>query len=219
MSGRKKKKYIIWDFDGTVANTNGMIIESWQATFERYLGHRMPVRDIEATFGEVLSDTIRRLIPDEDTAEVRAYFRDYQAEHCTHMMGVFDGIKEVLGKLRELGYKNVIATSRTANSFHDYAEKLQLSDYFDETVTMEDVKNHKPDPECIEMILKRLDAEPEEAIMIGDTKYDIGCANNAGVDSALVGWSHYVDEDAMKADGFGPTYRIAKPADLLEILE
>ena len=54
--------------------------------------------------------------------------------------------------------------------------------------------------------------------MIGDTKYDIGCANNAGVDSALVGWSHYVDEESMAADGFVPTYRLGTPAELLEII-
>ena len=54
--------------------------------------------------------------------------------------------------------------------------------------------------------------------MIGDTKYDIGCANNAGVDSVMVGWSHYVDEEAMLAEGYKPTYNIEKPGQLLEII-
>ena len=57
------KKYIIWDFDGTIANTNNIIIESWQATFRKYLGRELPVKDIEATFGETLKDTIPKLIP------------------------------------------------------------------------------------------------------------------------------------------------------------
>lgn len=57
-----------------------------------------------------------------------------------------------------------------------------------------------------------------QAIMIGDTKYDIGCANNAGIDSVLVGWSHYVDEASMAADGFAPTHRISKPEDLLALI-
>ena len=58
------KKYIIFDFDGTLANTNDIIVASWQATFEHFLGHSMPVREIEATFGEILVNTIGRLIPD-----------------------------------------------------------------------------------------------------------------------------------------------------------
>ena len=57
------KKYIIWDFDGTIANTNDVILASWQATYEHYLGHRLPVREIEATFGETLRHTIGEKIP------------------------------------------------------------------------------------------------------------------------------------------------------------
>ena len=67
-------------------------------------------------------------------------------------------------------------------------------------------------------MLEKCGAKPEEAIMIGDTKYDIGCANNAGVDSVLVGWSHYVDEEAMAADGFMPTHRIDTPEELLGLI-
>ena len=54
--------------------------------------------------------------------------------------------------------------------------------------------------------------------MIGDTKYDIGCANAAGVDSVLVGWSHYVDEEAMLSDGYVPTHKIKEPKELLKII-
>jgi pyrophosphatase PpaX len=66
------------------------------------------------------------------------------------------------------------------------------------------------------------DAIPEEvrrqAVMIGDTKYDIGCANNADIDSVLVGWSHYVDMEDMEAHGFAPTHIIRKPEELLDII-
>ena len=95
------------------------------------------------------------------------------------------------------------------------------------TLTMNDVTRHKPDPETAEAVLKKLaahdgrewsDALRKEAIFIGDTKYDIGCAQNAGIDSVLVGWSHYVDEEDMAASGFAPTYKIKKPAELLELI-
>ena len=62
------------------------------------------------------------------------------------------------------------------------------------------------------------DSVRDAAIMIGDTKYDIGCANNAGVDSVMVGWSHYVDEEQMLAEGFVPTYRLERPEQILEII-
>ena len=213
------KKYIIWDFDGTIACTNDIIIESWQATFRHYLGHELPVREIEATFGETLVHTIGEKIPGADPDEVMAYYRDYQYAHCEGRVYVFDGMKEVLEELKTRGCKQGVATSRTAKSFHKYMKGFGLDGIMDVVVSMEDVTKHKPDPESVDRVLEKFGADPSEAIMIGDTKYDIGCAQNAGVDSVLVGWSHYVDEESMAADGFEPTYRIDTPAQLLDIIQ
>lgn len=213
-----KKKYIIWDFDGTIANTNDVILASWQATYEHYLGYSLPVREIEATFGETLRHTIAEKIPDAPYEEVRDYYRAYQDAHCDGMVYVFDGVKELLAELKARGYRTGVATSRTANSLGRYLRDLGLEGFFDEIVTMEDVKEHKPHPESVNLLLKKLGASPEEAVMLGDTKFDIGCANNAGVDSILVGWSHYVDEESMAADGFEPTFRISEPALLLDLV-
>lgn len=212
------KKYIIWDFDGTIANTNDVILASWQATYEHYLGHRLPEREIEATFGETLRHTIEEKIPDAVYEEVRDYYRAYQDAHCDGMVYVFDGVKELFDELRARGCMIGVATSRTAHSFNKYVRELGIDGYFDELVTMEDVTKHKPHPESVNLVLERFGASPDEAIMIGDTKYDIGCANNAGVDSVMVGWSHYVDEESMAADGYVPTFRIKEPADLLDII-
>ena len=57
------KKYIIFDFDGTLVHTNDVIIGSWQATYEHYLGRKVSRSQIEQTFGETLADTIRNRIP------------------------------------------------------------------------------------------------------------------------------------------------------------
>ena len=228
------KKYIIFDFDGTLANTNNIIIASWQATFEHYLGYTLPVREIEATFGEILVNTIGRLIPDAPVNEVVDYYRAYQDSHQQdYEVYVFEGIRELLEQLRERGCIIGVGTSRTAYSFWNYMKKLGMDGYVDEVVTMNDVTSHKPDPETIDAVLIKMmahageaydsgsgipDAVRKAALMVGDTKYDIGCANNAGVDSVMVGWSHYVDEEDMLADGFVPTYRMERPEQLLEII-
>ncbi|MBR2539670.1 MAG: HAD family hydrolase [Mogibacterium sp.] len=214
-----KKKYIIFDFDGTLLNTNDVIVASWEATFENFLGY-MPVRKkIEATFGETLKNTIKRCFPNESYEDVRDYYRKYQDEHCDGMVYVYDGIRELLEELREMGCKIGVATSRTTRSYWKYMEDFNLLHLVDEVVTMDDVKKHKPHPDTILKLLEKFGATPEESIMLGDTKYDIGCAMNAGVDSVLVGWSHYVDMEDMAADGFVPTYQLARPADLLPIIK
>ena len=213
-----RKKYIIWDFDGTLVNTNDIIIESWQATFEHYLGHKLPEKEVVATFGETLADTIAEKIPGRTYEEVRDYYRAYQAAHCAGRVYVFEGIRELLDELKARGCRLGVATSRTIYSYSDYMKELGLEGYMDAAVTMEDVAKHKPDPESIIKVLEKLGASAGEAIMIGDTKYDIGCANNAGVESVLVGWSHWTDMDSMSADGFVPTHIIDKPAELLNII-
>ena len=233
-AAKQMKKYIIFDFDGTLVNTNNIITESWQATLEKYLGRRLPVREIEATFGEVLADSMEKLIPGADIREAIDYYRAYQDSHQKEgTVYVFDGVRELLETLRERGHVIGVGTSRTAYSLQKYMKALDIEDLVDEIVTMEDVSMHKPHPETVEAVLRKMAAHDDEecarggwipghvrdlAIMIGDTKYDIGCANNAGVESVLVGWSHYVDEEAMAADGFEPTYRIGRPEELLELV-
>lgn len=215
-----KKKYIIFDFDGTMANTNDIIVDSWQATFEHYLGHRLPRREIEATFGEILVHTIGKKIPEAPVDEVVDYYRAYQDTHNRGVVHVFEGIRELIEELRDRGHKIGVATSRTAYSFNNYMKQFGLEDMVDEVVTMNDVTKHKPHPESITAVLAKFgeDTDPADAIMIGDTKYDIGCANNAGVDSVLVGWSHYIDEEDLAECGFRPTYRIDRPEQLLELV-
>ena len=105
-------------------------------------------------------------------------------------------------------------------------EELGIEHLVDVTVSMNDVTNHKPHPETAEVVLSKLmardgsacDNAKEAAIFIGDTKFDIGCANAAGIDSVLVGWSHYVDKEALAAEGYVPTYEIDKPSDLLKLI-
>ena len=179
-------------------------------------------------------NTIGRMIPDAPVNEVVDFYRSYQDSHQQeYEVYVFEGVRELLEQLRARGCIIGVGTSRTAYSFRNYMKKLEMDQLVDEVVTMNDVSSHKPDPETIDALLIKMMANAGEpydecsgipehvrdaAVMIGDTKYDIGCANNAGVDSVIVGWSHYVDEEAMLAEGFVPTYRIDTPEQLLEMI-
>ena len=213
-----KKKYIIFDFDGTIANTNDVIIETWKATFKRFHGYEIETRKAEVFFGETLRDTVTEQFPDYEYEEVRDYYRDYQDNNSTSSVYVFPGVGELIETLKQRGHKIGIATSRTTNSLGRYLRRLGIEHFPDVIVAMEDVTKHKPDPESVIKTLEKFGANPDEAIMLGDIKYDIGSANAAGVDSVLIGWSHYVDEDAMQREGFVPTHKIAKPEELLKII-
>ena len=93
-----------------------------------------------------------------------------------------------------------------------------MEQYFDVVITVEDTDKCKPDPEPVRVALERLGSKPEEAVMIGDSVFDVLCARGAGVKTAIVGWAvAFFDKD--KACENAPDYVIEKAWDLLDILE
>ncbi|MDR2132047.1 MAG: HAD-IA family hydrolase, partial [Clostridiales Family XIII bacterium] len=180
---------ILFDFDGTVMDTNRVIINSWQHTFRTLTGAERPVEEIVATFGEILQNTAARLFPDVPVEKTMEIYRSYHTANFGPMISVFPGIRELLEALKERGYAVAMVTSRLPSTTMEGLDKYGLSGYFDPVVTCDDCEKFKPDPEPALIALERLGKRPEEALMVGDTRNDILCARRAGVKSVLVGWS------------------------------
>jgi pyrophosphatase PpaX len=208
---------ILFDFDGTIMDTNQVIINSWQHTFRTLTGAERPMADIVATFGEILHDTAARFFPDVPVEETVEVYRSYHRANFGPMISVFPGVRELLAELKKRRFTLAIVTSRLPSTTMEGLEQYELADYFDLIVTCDDCKKFKPDPEPVLVALERLGKRPEEALMVGDTRNDILCARGAGVKSALVGWAIAVpEEERLGPDA--PDYCIEKADDLLEIL-
>jgi pyrophosphatase PpaX len=208
---------ILFDFDGTVMDTNRVIINSWQHTFRTLTGAERPVADIVATFGEILHDTAARFFPDVPVEKIVEIYRSYHRDNFGPMISVFPGVRELLAALKERGFTLAIVTSRLSSTTMEGLEKYELTGYFDLIVTCEDCRKFKPDPEPVRITLEKLGKRPEEALMVGDTRNDILCARGAGVKSVLVGWAIAVPE-CERSGADGPDYCIEKAGDLLDIL-
>ena len=212
------KKYILFDFDGTLVNTNDVIVASWQHTYKHYLGHEVPVEHITACFGEPLLLTMAREFPGVDPKESAEVYRSFQVKNADRLVTIFPGIKELLADLKEAGYVLGIVTSRTRESALRYLDMFDIASYFDDLVTCDDTTVHKPNPEPLLLAMSRLGAAPEESLMIGDSPFDIKCANNAGVDSVMVNWRITCDETSL-IDDAKVDYWIHQPSDLVELLK
>ena len=208
---------ILFDFDGTVMNTNDVIIASWQHTFRTIDGKEHEVSEITRTFGEPIVITMKKKFPAVPVEESLQIYRDYQQDIFGDMVKLFPGMKELIRELRVTGYKTALTTSRTKKTAYAALEKFELTDLFDVVITCDDTNAHKPDPEPVLITLDKLGSKPEKSVMLGDTMYDIMCARNAGVISILVGWAVAPTKEEISGMD-GPDFIMKRPEDLFRII-
>jgi pyrophosphatase PpaX len=209
---------VLFDFDGTIMNTNDVILQSWQHTFRTVEGKERPQEEIIETFGEPLYVTMEKLLPQIPAEEGVKIYRSYHYDNFTELIEIFPGILELLKELKRRGFKTGIVTSRLRHTTEIGLKKYNMEQYFDAIVTCDDTDKHKPDPEPVNIALAKIGSKPEEAVMIGDSMFDIICAKNAGVKAALVSWALAVSEEDKSGEN-APDYILEKAEDLLDILE
>lgn len=209
---------VLFDFDGTIMDTNNVILQSWQHTFRTVEGKERPEKEIIETFGEPLYVTMERVLPQIPVEEAVAIYRDYNYEKFLELIEVFPGMRELLAELKNRGYKTGIVTSRLRHTTEIGLNKYDMQQYFDVIVTCDDTDKHKPDPEPVNIALERLGSKPEEAIMIGDSMFDIICARNPGVKAALVSWALAASDEDKYGEN-APDYILETADTLWNILE
>ena len=177
-----KTRIIILDFDGTLADTTGVIIRTMQATIKE-LG--LPSRTDQQCAGMIglrLVEIPAVLFAGEDVDgdlyadTYRRLFRVYNTEGAVEL---YPNVIETLTELKNRGIVLTIASSRSNASLTDYVVSLGLTDIFSKVVGADDVKEGKPDPEPVNITLEKFGFKPEEAVVVGDTVFDIKMGINA----------------------------------------
>ncbi len=209
---------VLFDFDGTLIDTNQVIMESWQHTFETLEVKAPPREEIIKTFGELLPTSMKKFFPHVPVEESAGIYRSYQNEKYDGLITMCPGMKELVTKLKALGYKTGVVTSRASRTTLLGLEKYGVKAYFDAIITSDDTDKHKPDPAPLQIAMERLGSGPGETLFIGDTMFDILCAANAGVKSVLVDWSIAVDEKNRKGPE-GPDFIMKDTEDFFRIVD
>ena len=217
-SANRKIDTIIFDFDGTLADTNQIIIDSWQHTFKTRTGEEGDLNYIMKTFGQPLYTAMDEAFPEHDLEETVGIYRDFQKTVFRSTIKAFPGIIELVRGLKEKGYKIGIVTARLRDSTMEGLEVFGILDCIDEIVTVEDTANHKPHPEPAIICIERLGSKPENSVMVGDSINDIGCGNNAGMETVMVGWSAAAKHQFGEDDEYAPDYIIEKAEDLWRVI-
>lgn len=204
---------ILFDLDGTVLNTNELIIKSFQHTLGAHLGVQPADEEFYPYFGEPLRDTLARYDAHR-VEELITTYREFMYGNHDELVKIFPGTFETLEALHQAGIVLGVVTSKLKMTSEWGLKLFGLDQFIRECITIEDVKNAKPHPEPIELALHRLKQGKEKVLMVGDSPYDLRCASNAGVSSAAVGWSVYSQETLSKEN---PRFVLSHFADLLGI--
>ena len=175
---------VIFDFDGTLADTHRTIIATVQQTLQE-LGHPIASEEaITATIGLPLCDCYRNYLPELDEAGLDAceatHHRLFDINRKTKPPVPFPHVVETLQWLRQQGIKTTIASSRTSFSLRDLLTDMGIADLFDYILGAEDVKRAKPDPEPVLQTLRTMNISAEHTWVVGDMGVDILMGARAG---------------------------------------
>lgn len=208
---------IIYDLDGTLVNTNDMIVKSFKATFNRHFPQiELSLDTIKSFIGPPLDETFRSYTSDPFLIQdmINSY-REFYVEYEKEGHNLYPGVLQTLKELKNQNYQLAILTSKTREAAWPSYTKTGLSNYFDVFVGWDDVKHPKPHKDAVNTVLKSFD-DVKQAIMIGDNQGDILAGKNAGIYGAGVTWSFKGSAHLMEVE---PDFMLEKMSDIFQILK
>ncbi|RKD76553.1 pyrophosphatase PpaX [Sinobaca qinghaiensis] len=179
---------MLFDLDGTLINTNPLIISSFEYTLNLYYPGVYSRDDIIGMIGTPLLENFENIDAERAPELVKTY-QTHNMEHHDALIEEYEGVKEAIHSLHERGFKLGIVTTKRREAALRGAEKMDLLPYFSTMVAIEDVEHAKPHPQPVQLAMNILGSVPEETIMVGDSQYDILSGQNAGVTTAGVSWT------------------------------
>ena len=210
-------KLVILDFDGTLADTRGLIVKTMQQTLDA-LGLDPRTDDqCAAMIGLPLKQAFTDLLPMTDEMGeqcVETYRRIFNENNSLYVIPTFPNVLETLHQLHEQGYTLTIASSRSHRSLNEFVNDMHLNELIPYVLGAEDVVRAKPHPDPVLQTLEAFGCKPEDAWVVGDTWYDIEMGRRAGVRTCGVTYGNGTREELIRAgadvliDDFGELVQI-----------
>lgn len=187
MNNFNQKSLIIFDWDGTLMDSVGLIVDAMRYAAKK---HGLTVTD-EATksiIGIALVDAFPMLFPNDSDKydDLLATYSEYYVKHCDNDK-LFDGVKELISDLHAQGKTLAIATGKKRKGLERVLPNSGIEAFFTTTKTADETAG-KPNPLMLEQILVETGTRIEDAVFIGDSIHDIRMANAIQMDSIAVSY-------------------------------
>jgi pyrophosphatase PpaX len=203
---------ILFDLDGTLLDTNELIIESFLHALQFHNLESVSREAIIGQMGKPLREQIALFSKRIEVDDIVGTYREFNIRKHDEMVLIFPHVKETLAALHAQGLKLGIVTSKVSLTVNRGLQLFGLEPFLSTIVTSDEVSMPKPHPESVLLALSRLNAKPENTLMVGDSQYDLLAAHEAGVRSAGVAWS--LQGEALLRQ-FNPAYILQ---DMLELV-
>lgn len=188
---------VLFDLDGTLANTVPLIVATFKRTISRVLGWEPTSEQCKEWIGRSLTSTFTQLSPEHADQLLVDYLEWNLANHRAYVTA-FEGVDGLIEALAASDRHFGVATSKRYDSALLTLDCAGLTGRLPLLATEEDTAAHKPSPEPLLFALRRLAVEPETAVYVGDAVVDMQAARAAGVRAIAVTWGA-ASEDEMRA--------------------
>lgn len=208
---------VLWDLDGTLVDSIGLIVQSYQHAFTAVLGHGWDEAEIRSWIGQSLIGSMRKASPDH-ADEIFAAYHEWNNANTERLLRVIPGIPALLGALTAAGVRGGVVTSKREGPAHWALRLAGIDDAVPLLVSHDDVDEHKPSPKPLLLGASRLGVEPGRCVYIGDSPVDIVAAHNAGAVGIGVTWGAATRAELADASPLAIVDDAAELAHLLGVI-
>ena len=179
---------ILFDLDGTLADTAADLCETLNVILERHGRDRVPEGDVRGLVGGGARVLLERGFErtgapasNEKLDRLFAEFIEHYSAHSSDRTQLFPGVRDELERLQAAGWLMAVCTNKIEELTHPLLKALQIDHYFPVVIGGDTLPVKKPDPEHLWEAVRRLGGETDHAVMIGDSETDTAAAENAGL--------------------------------------
>lgn len=194
-------KLILFDLDGTLVDSSIDITNALNYALEPYSFAPLTKEDVIKLVGEGVTRLIEKLVGNKDLsviADVKERFLEHYTLHIVDHTREYPGVRETLEALS--GYKRAVISNKREALSRKTLEGLGLAGFFDLVAGSDTTHEKKPSPAPILWALSELEASPAEAVMVGDSNFDVDAGKAAGITTVAVTYGYRPLEAISHAD-------------------
>jgi pyrophosphatase PpaX len=190
---------VLFDLDGTVVDSGGIILASMRHATREVLGRDFGDAELmQAVGGPGLEAQMEVFAPERVDELVRVYRAHNEPLHDELEACV--GMEDVLLRLHEQGHRLGVVTAKRRSTVELAFARVPIAHLFETVVGGDETQRHKPDPEPLLLAAKRMDARPDETAYVGDSPFDIRAAKAAGMHAIAVSWGRIHDRERLERE-------------------